>query len=401
MIKEEAMKKILYIVIALMAVSMISEKLYAIPAFARKYRMSCQTCHTPFPKLKAYGDEFAGNGFVLSDQDAPRYYVDTGDQELSLIRDLPLAIRLEGYVTYNNKHSKRSDFSAPYILKLLSGGAITENIAYYFYFFFSERGEVAGVEDAFIMFNNVFDSELDVYVGQFQVSDPLFKRELRLTFEDYSIYKTSVGLSQANLAYDRGLMLTYGFESGTDVIVEVLNGAGIGAANDFKIFDTDRHKNLFGRISQDIGEYVRIGAFGYLGKEELQNDFGSITTNKVQMFGPDVTLSYKGIVELNLQYVQRKDEDVFLSGADLQATPSVETKGAMAELVYQPKGDESEWYAVGMFNWVDSEQNDLDYKAGTVHLGYMLKRNIRLVGEYSYNFAKNYGTVGVGFVSAF
>ena len=34
----------------------------AIPAFARKYRFSCNTCHVAPPKLKAYGDEFAGNG---------------------------------------------------------------------------------------------------------------------------------------------------------------------------------------------------------------------------------------------------------------------------------------------------------------------------------------------------
>ena len=69
--------------------------------------------------------------------------------------------------------------------KLLSGGALTKNVAYYFYFFFSERGEVAGVEDAFLMFNNVGNSELDIYAGQFQVSDPLFKRELRLFYQDY------------------------------------------------------------------------------------------------------------------------------------------------------------------------------------------------------------------------
>ncbi|MDZ7763882.1 MAG: hypothetical protein U5K00_05580 [Melioribacteraceae bacterium] len=120
----------------------------------------------------------------------PRYYVDTGDDELSLIRDFPLAVRLEGLVTYNNNNSEKSDFNAPYNLKLLSGGEIAPDIAYYFYFYFSERGHVAGIEDAFIMFNNLFGTELDLYVGQFQVSDPLFKRELRLTFEDYLVYKT-------------------------------------------------------------------------------------------------------------------------------------------------------------------------------------------------------------------
>ena len=57
--------------------------LFAIPAFARKYNMSCKTCHSPFPYLKPYGNEFAANGFRLKDKDAPRYFVNTGDDRLS------------------------------------------------------------------------------------------------------------------------------------------------------------------------------------------------------------------------------------------------------------------------------------------------------------------------------
>jgi hypothetical protein len=29
----------------------------AIPAFARKYRVSCALCHQPFPRLNAFGEE--------------------------------------------------------------------------------------------------------------------------------------------------------------------------------------------------------------------------------------------------------------------------------------------------------------------------------------------------------
>ncbi|MBI5808112.1 MAG: hypothetical protein HZA74_06885 [Ignavibacteriales bacterium] len=88
------MKKILSILLLSgFALILFYENSFAIPAFARKYNMSCQTCHSPFPKLKPYGDEFAGNGFVLADKDAPRYFVETGDDQLSLIRDIPLAMR--------------------------------------------------------------------------------------------------------------------------------------------------------------------------------------------------------------------------------------------------------------------------------------------------------------------
>lgn len=390
-------KSFTHIFVFAFLVLFFSDTIMAIPAFARKYNMSCTTCHAPFPKLKAYGDEFAGNGFVLSDQDNPRYYVDTGDDELSLIRDFPLAVRLEGLVTYNNNNSEKSDFNAPYNLKLLSGGEIAPDIAYYFYFFFSERGHVAGIEDAFIMFNNLFGSELDLYVGQFQVSDPLFKRELRLTFEDYLVYKNKIGNSRIDMTYDRGIMLTYGFDTGTDIIVEVLNGTGIGEADGLKNFDFDPYKNVFGRISQDIGENVRIGGFGYYGKEDLDDGTDSFT-NEVTMFGPDLTLSYEDILEFNFQYVIRKDKQPLSPNI---ITSEVETKGMMGELLLTPDGDKSKWYAAALYNWQESDLAGYNFSKVTGHLGWVTWRNIRLFSELTYDLDMEFAQVGVGFITAF
>lgn len=389
------MQKLLQISFILIITNFLIENNFAIPAFARKYNMSCQTCHMPFPKLKPYGDEFAGNGFVISDKDAPRYFIDTGDEELSLLREIPLAIRLEAYVTYNNLKSERFDFSAPYIFKLLSGGALTKNVSYYFYFFLSERGEIAGLEDAFIMFNNLFDQDLDLYIGQFQVSDPLYKRELRLTLEDYQIYKTKPGFTKANLTYDRGLMLTYGLPFGTDITLEILNGTGISSSNSFKIFDDDNYKNFLGRISQDVIKNVRIGLFGYYGKEKLEDNLQRKFTNTISMFGPDLTIKLKDKIEFNFQYAQRNDKEAFYHSSNLK------TKGLFWELILTPKGDESKWYAVALYNWVDSNVDELDYISSTINIGYLLKRNIRLISEYTYNFEKKFGNFSIGIISAF
>ncbi len=392
------MKKILFVLILIVFICSAISEVLAIPAFARKYSMSCQTCHTQFPKIKPYGDEFAGNGFVLSDKDAPRYFVETGDSELSLIRDIPLALRMELYGTYQNRKNENNDLKTPYLLKFMSGGALTKDIAYYFYFFFSERGEVAGIEDAFIMFNNLFDSELDLYIGQFQVSDPLFKRELRLTLEDYQPYKAHPGLSKAGLTYDRGIMLTYGFETGTDVIFEILTGNGIGTANEFKNFDTDKYKNFMLRLSQDIGEVARIGAFGYYGKEKLEDNNGIQCLNEINNFGGDLTLTFGDKLEINAQYTFRTDKQPLPS---LYNSDKIKTTGAFGEIIYNPAGDESKWYGVGLFNYVQSDLNDLNYKSASLHLGYMLRRNIRLISEYTYNITKEYGLLSIGIVSAF
>ncbi len=370
--------------------------LQAIPAFARKYSMSCKVCHAPFPKLKPYGEEFAGNGFVIKDKDTPRYFVDTGDPEMSLLRELPVGIRLEGFVAWNNADTKQVDFISPYVLKFLSGGAITKNIAYYFYFFLSERGEIAGLEDAFVMFNDLFGSELDLFVGQFQVSDPLFKREVRLPFEDYAVYKAAPGESRIGLTYDRGLMLTYGFPTGTDVTFEVVNGTGIEGANDFRNFDDDPYKNVLLRVSQEIAPAFRLGAFGYLGKERPDE-----IVNSVWMAGGDATLAVKPF-ELNVQYVERRDTNPYFGL--ILPEEKVMTRGAFAELIYLPKGDDSRWYGAGLFNWVDSDQPDLRYTAATAHVGYLLRRNVRMTAEATYAFRGPYPDhmrVGTGLIFGF
>ncbi len=40
----------------------------------------------------------------------------------------------------------------------------------------------------------------------------------------------------------------------------------------------------------------------------------------------------------------------------------IKTRGAFAELIYRPDGDNSNWYAVGLYNWVESNIGSLDLK---------------------------------------
>ena len=58
----------------------------AIPAFARRYKISCTTCHAPIPKLKPYGDEFAGNGFIMIENEKERDYITAGDDLEQLVK---------------------------------------------------------------------------------------------------------------------------------------------------------------------------------------------------------------------------------------------------------------------------------------------------------------------------
>src|SRR4030066_133981 len=88
-----------------------AQNIYAIPAFARKYQISCQVCHSPaMPRLKGFGEDFAGSGFRMTDYESPRYFIETGDDKLSLFRELPVAIRMDAFGSYNFGNSGATDF---------------------------------------------------------------------------------------------------------------------------------------------------------------------------------------------------------------------------------------------------------------------------------------------------
>ncbi|HPF36519.1 MAG TPA: hypothetical protein P5571_05585 [Candidatus Krumholzibacteria bacterium] len=381
-------------VLATLVVGLVPRDAEAIPAFARRWKVSCTTCHAPFPRLKEFGEEFAGNGFTIPEDDKDRDYVAAGDDLLKLNKDFPVAGRFDAFAVWDDGKTTEYDLQSPWGLKLLSGGPLAPKTGYYFYFYMSERGEVAGVEDAILHFDDVFSSGLDVIVGQFQTSDPLMKRELRLTFEDYLLYKMKPGASHTDLTYDRGLMLTYGVESsGTDLVMTVTNGNGKGEADEQRQFDDNNRKNVGLRLTQALGDRAGVGFYSYLGREDLE-DGGEMLDNGISIWGPDVSLDL-GKVALTAQYLVRTDD------APLAGMADVESKGAIAELIYAPGGDlGTHWFTL-LYNKVDSDLDALDYETITGGVTYTLARNVRLMAEFTRDLERETNRAVLGTVTAF
>lgn len=375
-----------------------AQSVYAIPAFARRYKISCTTCHDPFPRLKPYGDEFAGNGFVIEEEEKERDYISAGDDLLWLNRDFPIAAKFDAYAISSDKTDVNNDLQAPWGMKILSGGTLAKNIGYYFYFYMSERGEVVGLEDAYIHFNNIKGTEFDIMVGQFQTCDPLMKRELRLTFEDYMIYKQRIGQISANLAYDKGLIFTYGIPStGTDLVAMVVNGNGIPDAGADKLFDDDKYKNIGLRVAQGIGENIGVGGFFYYGKEAKLDMLNQPTemTSDLMYYGPDINFVFDRLAFTG-QYLIRTDSDpLFIDGDEITTT------GIVAELVFSPQYDRSRFYYTALYNRIDSDWDAADYHTATISGTYQISRNLRLIGEFTRDLEHENNRFVLGINSAF
>jgi hypothetical protein len=379
----------------------------AIPPFARRYRVSCNLCHAPPPRLNAFGEQFAGNGFVFMHGEEPRDTIATGDTLLALPARLPLGMRLDAYMqalTTVAQDETRVDMQTPYAIKLFSSAPIAKNVSYYLYFFLSERGEIVGLEDAYVQFSDIAGTGAAVMAGQFQVSDPLFKRELRLEFEDYQVYRVRVGDTRADLTYDRGLMAVYSPWTGGDLAFQVLNGRGLTPAGDNRQFDRDPWKNVALRYSHEIGP-LRVGAFGLLGTEETEG-----VENRFTVWGPDATLQLGSKVELNVQYLRRNDNDPFYGAPGAPIETVVE--GGFAEVIWAPGSAGGRWFVTGLVNWLDSddavftirqgEPGPLSrYRTGAVGVSYLLRRNLRLLVETQYDADRERARLTTGFTAAF
>lgn len=286
------------------AVLLIPAKTEAMPVFARKYNMSCNTCHAAFPKLNEFGEQFASDNMRLpnwKDKTVP-----TGDDMLALPDSVPLALRMQAFVQAREAEvvdletgettTAETDIQSPYLIKLLSSAPLSEHISYYFYGIFAEKGDNGSViiEDAWFSHDDIFNTDISLMLGQFQVSDLMFPREVRLTFQDYMVYR------MAGLTYDRGAL--FGYTAGPlDLSLGLVNGNGIeenisinspGYKRPDHLFDNDSGKAVFGRVGSDIAG-VNVGLFGYSGTQKnatgvAGTDSGDRDTDKIA-YGIDLS----------------------------------------------------------------------------------------------------------------
>lgn len=391
----------LRLILALLVTGTIASAAQSIPAFARRYGISCQQCHHPIPKLSAFGEMFAGHGFRMVTGEPPADTVATGDELLALPRHLPLALRVDGHVRLDaDENRATTDLAAPFVIKILSSAPLSPHLSYYFYFLMNERGEVAGAEDAFLYWNDVAGRPVDLAIGQFQVSDPMFKRELRLPYEDYIVYRTDVGDQPANLTYDRGLMAIADV-AGATATLELLNGNGLAHANAERRYDNDALKNLFAHVTRDVMPGVRVGALGYAGWQDVDGAVADSTRNKFWMVGGDATLTF-GALEINGQYVRRVDDRPTFTFGEAESR----VDGGFVEALWNPEGSRA--YALAIWNRVVGSAPVLDFGQGAgpgqrihesaaVGGGYAVQRNLRVGGEVGWDFRRERARATLGF----
>jgi len=372
----------------------------AMPVFARKYNMSCAACHAAYPRLNQFGEYFRDNNMKL-----PNWREDTvptGDDRLVLPSSAPIAIRAQAYAQARKGKSidpvsgdteqASSDFQSPYLVKLLSSAPLSENITYYFYGIFAEKGSNGEtvVEDAWFRHGDLFGSGVGMQLGQFQVSDLMFGRELRMPFQDYMVYR------MAGITYDRGVMFDRSLGA-FDFGLGVVNGNGIeenfninspGYRRPDKMFDNNSDKSIFGRIGTEFGP-ASIGLFGLSGEQANATgpagiNNGTRNTDK-RVVGADASGEVRGKLYWYTQLLWNswdgfldKDKDYTWWGGFLGADYIASDYWVFSALYNYADADD--------LSNTDTVYEGIDINSLSLTASYYFMRNVKGVGEVNIDF---------------
>ncbi len=169
---------------SLVTTSFLVESAQAVPAFARKYDVTCSVCHTRQPRLNTYGQRFMENGYQLpgtEDGASTRKDLFGGPLNgvtLDAISNF-MAVRLRADVQKANFREPTEatddvEILFPNVINLFFAGTATKNIGFFI------EGEYAPAEGhgggliferALLVFNNIASDSLGHQVLNFKVGE--------------------------------------------------------------------------------------------------------------------------------------------------------------------------------------------------------------------------------------
>ncbi len=220
----------------------------AVPAFARRFNMTCSQCHDPFPYLNDFGRSFKENGYLVL---APGAKVEAKSQHIKKISDnlwlndnFPLAIAFNS--TLLETHTGEDPHTAPLdsIKTFVAGNFYTLGSAFV-------SVEFAQDEDFSPSVHGWLGYHPMRYLNVMAGRGPIFAADPYNTINGRSL--TSAGENEVRDAF----LTVYGR------VAQFYYAVGFNSSPDGNLAD-DRMGNA--RVAADILPQLTLGAFGVFGK---------------------------------------------------------------------------------------------------------------------------------------
>ncbi|RMF67444.1 MAG: hypothetical protein D6743_04905 [Calditrichaeota bacterium] len=313
----------------------------AIPAFARKYKTSCATCHTAFARLTPFGEAFRRNGYQFPGGTDLEYIkeepVNLGAEgnkrafpdaiwPSSIPGTAPFSLLITNEFTYANDAEPKIDFASfPSEVGFLAGGTLGESIAFYSEIELSDEGvEVERVQASLL---NMFGprSMFNLKIGRFEPGVFFFSNHRRYG-PKYFLESATVGdnqwsfepaqqgfelfgtLDEGRLAYNLGVVEGSGniVNTAKDVYAHATYKVG-GMRLDGVAPEGEKP---FKKTRPWEDNSFVFGAFVYQGHAKLGAGAGPVDSDETRVLG-------KSAAKLS-QAAETQDDDFTAFGGDAQ-----------------------------------------------------------------------------------
>ncbi|MBI3398592.1 MAG: hypothetical protein HY026_05095 [Deltaproteobacteria bacterium] len=404
-------KGITIIIFTLLLLSFLYARAEAIPVFARKYKTSCVTCHTAFPKLNFFGEVFRRNGYQIPQVDE-RYVKEKpislgaaawkevwpdGVWPGEIPGSVPFSLVGSALYRYDPDSKVKHDFIFPQEIDLLSAGTLGEDISFFGSIALIEDGnDFGGVERLFLRFDNLFNYSLperflNLTIGQFEPAVTPFSNHRRLTHTPYLFNIFEVGKDNFHFSDQRGIEIDGIVKSRVEYAAGVVNGNGAGKMDkSTQSLDNNSTKDAYFRVGYKFGGFgldgsgikteegtalpevgtersIYASALGYLGENRIS---GIGADDKFYRYGFTFDLNYDNI-NLFGAVIQGKHDN---PRGDFKQT-SVTSYFSEADLILYP-------WLIGILRYgiadMEHEQNKDEIVISLVAL---IRTNIKLIAE--------------------
>jgi len=294
----------------------------AIPVFARKYGMACNSCHTMFPKLSKMGVAFRERGFRFEpgkddlDMQSDRgKNVDTGDESPAAVFASNFPFTLRTQVLYSGAGPITDQFDTPVMpghrMGMLDGALVQDPATGQWTsnrkVGFGELGLISsGSYDNFGWWIDANQNGIGMAEGLYYFND-LFKVRFGRVQNDVGYGMTMMSrrplgfgaVDAAQMAGGTMLMMGDGIS-----IHGTTNGdSGVGTLYNLSAFTYGKNSSqnnkvsnaVYGRLAQEIADNYIIGVYGYRATNYGSDSFGGENTMLMGMNANAATVAAGGI----------------------------------------------------------------------------------------------------------
>lgn len=311
-------------------ISYLPKESYAIPAFARKYQVSCMQCHITILRRNEFGDAFRRNGYQwidgIDDTASVEKYIPlkgNAHETGGIPGIFPVAVYGHQRIKFSSSGAKKdkAEFDA-HELELVTAGTLGKDISFLGEWIIWEHG-VSGDDrlgELWLMFDNLYGRGLNIKMGKMAQTLSLYKENDRQTLNHYITNTYTVKDFE-----------TGGKRAGVEAngIIKDRFDYAIGIGDNNNNWNDENYKDFYYHIgwkpfgmtftghdphvdldNPSFSDFliVTLAHYGYLGTESDFNASGGVNyTNRIKRFGFDATVEYRDITFLNSFVLGRDD----------------------------------------------------------------------------------------------